>query len=361
VSHSRQVCVTSSLLTQGKAYCYISERLRLTSQADAAGMHHGSHFAITSDSQSSKVRVLLLCLLFILRWKSTVLRQIHTPSSGPGSSLMSESPLREYQCNNCNRAVPLQVCQSNKKGNAGRLYAICNLQHADRPPCNFFRWASPRSSPSASQTQSPSLSSHPPPASIPTEHLLAATSQALAAGATVSGEPQLIPFPVPVNPTKCVTRGCSSTRVHPTCRRQECRKHCVAHGGCPTKGHVAKTAPSVATDGAQPGIAPLWILDPPSIAQSADELPVQNQPPTHHSSVTPSISTAAVASISSPSSLPRIEPRFASQMPSIFTEQIAKEEKLREKRRLADAERIARTVDVKNGVIVYGWHKVRFP
>lgn len=53
-------------------------------------------------------------------------------------------------------------------------------------------------------------------------------------------------------------------------------------------------------------------------------------------------------------------PRYASQMPAAFTKQYAVEQELEERRRAAEALRIANIQKVKDHVIGYGWTKACF-
>jgi hypothetical protein len=296
--------------------------------------------------------------------------------------------LRVFHCDNCHRVVPVQLCKRNDNGNAGRAFARCDLVHPEpgRPPCKFFRWASPRNSPS----NSPNIAAATPMTDLPAGDVISAASHQLA---TSTAKPT------------CKSASCVSTRINPACHHQQCCKHCIVHGGCPAKNHEAAVTqptanasdgavlaiapPSVtqptanASNGAVPGIAPLWILDPPASASATRVAP-------HHASQmlltmnTANASDGAVlgiaplwildppASASATRVAPhrasrtlltvnatqmstapmgaglRAGPRYASQMPPVFTEQIAKEQELHEKRRTLDKERLAQSQSMKN-------------
>lgn len=52
--------------------------------------------------------------------------------------------------------------------------------------------------------------------------------------------------PNPLNPVNrsCTNSRCNMVRLHPSCERQMCRRHCVEAGGCRgAKGHTTSSAP----------------------------------------------------------------------------------------------------------------------
>lgn len=117
------------------------------------------------------------------------------------------SPPMSATCTVCGDVFPVMVCQSNRNGNLGRLFARCpRINEEGAPACGFFRWKSPSPSPSLSPT-----SVLPPALTLPP-----ATT---APRVTIS----------------CRKKGCSSSRIHPLCTRSMCRRHCVEQGGCPAK------------------------------------------------------------------------------------------------------------------------------
>jgi hypothetical protein len=67
------------------------------------------------------------------------------------------------------------------------------------------------------------------------------------------------------------------------------------------------------------------------------------------------------AALSAPTSTNHVanhlQPRYTSQMPAIFTQQIAKEAEMNEMHHKLDAQRIANLKTAKHRVVAYGWHE----
>ncbi|KAF8060188.1 hypothetical protein FPV67DRAFT_1674151 [Lyophyllum atratum] len=218
-------------------------------------------------------------------------------------------------CADCGRDdVQKLICNSDTNGNAGRLYASCSNKKSDGTTCSFFRWCSPKATPVSSPN--PSVNT-----TLPVSAVLNAASSALSRPG-------------------CSKPECALIRVAAECRRVMCRGHCIAAGGCSAKGHVATST----TDNrntraiASTSRSPSRSLSPPPPGQAA--------PPTLVQTATTSGSRDAFA-----------HPRYASQMPPVFTQQYAQEQVIEEHRRAADAERLANIQRAKDHVIGYGWAK----
>jgi hypothetical protein len=245
---------------------------------------------------------------------------------------------RLYACNTCLRMVPLQVCKGTAKGNAGRLYASCNAIQLDGSTCSYFRWASPKSSPATSNAPSPTL---PSSSTLAT---LNAVSQALVTAgpsqvqATAGPSRLHVPAISSSVGSRCPYLNCTSTRIAPGCKQRSCRKHCRQTGGCSQPGHNSVLA---ATSGEARETSQALSHDEPN-------LPEHSPPPPNQAEVANARTVDTFAN-----------PRYASQMPAIFTQQHAREQELAERRRMLDAERLTHTQLARHHVLAYCWPVVR--
>lgn len=241
---------------------------------------------------------------------------------------MSEAPPPAFTCGTCHRLLSVKICKSNKNGNTGRVFTCCYKKHNNGTHCSFFAWVDARlspppsrfasSSPPSSPTQAPATFSIPLSAQIATQ-----STSHTAPSATSNLSSSTSGF--------CTKRGknhCKSTRIHPECNRQMCRRHCIDAGGCRVKGHGA-------TDkGKQRAMSP---LSPSPSSTPPREI--------HIASTSTTVDMFA-------------DPRHASQMTAAFTKHYAIQQTLEEQRRAVDAERIANIEKAKHNVIVYAWPKV---
>jgi hypothetical protein len=257
-----------------------------------------------------------------------------------------------FKCDTCHRLLVVKICKSDKNGNAGRAFTNCYKKHANDTRCDFFAWVDPTLSPpssrfpSSSPVSSPSFSAPPsaqPMASSSTQNLSNAPHTAeLTCSERPTGAPsatQNLNAPQTTEPT-CSKPGkvrCNTTRLHPACTRQMCRRHCIEAGGCQgTKTHMARSTATLAGN-QRAAISP---FNPPSPSSS---------PPLPTSTATASTSSAIDLFA---------DPRYASQMTAAFTQQYADKYALEEQQRVVDAERLANIEKAKNHVIIYAWPKV---
>ena len=275
------------------------------------------------------------------------------------------------------------MCKSNSNGNAGHRYVKCHIMHPNGLQCNYFRWCTPCTTPTMSQASSPILGSptpHPPT----TAQTLDSVSAVLIAS-----------IPQSDTPGQCAYPGCGVVRIHSACTHRRCRKHCLKVVGCAVKDHndswshefaaqsaaappmllpgdalpsiipqphdlavhPAPAAVSISAplpDGAVPGIAPLWILDPESASTQANGKGRAVEVPAPGVEAT----TSSGPSNTQTHTTTRPTPHYTSQMPPILTNQIAKEQALCEEQRSLEAQRIANLQKAKHHVIVYCWHTV---
>ncbi len=234
-------------------------------------------------------------------------------------------PATTFNCNTCHRLLPVKICRSNKNRNAGRAFTCCYKKHANNAHCDFFAWVDPTLSPPSSRFASSSPASSPPRPVVPSVQ-----PKAPSATQNISSTSSL----------SCSMVDCTTVRLHPSCTRKMCRRHCLEAGGCQgTKTHVRETTGSSASDkGKQREVSPSTMPFLPS----SSSLPL---------SATASTSTARDRDMFA-------NPRYASQMTAAFTEQHAVHQALEEKRRAEDADRLANIEKAKNHVIIYAWPKV---
>jgi hypothetical protein len=174
----------------------------------------------------------------------------------------------------------------------------------------------------------------------------------------------------------CHVDGCNQTRLHPRCGNAGfCCQHCKAMGGCGLPTHFVSTTSSVPSlptgtvpaAPSAPSSAQLPIADMPLASRATSSIAIL--PSTHHHQLgSPSRpSTSAVpsshqvpsgASVTSTSLDARPDPRYASQMPAIFTSQFAVQQRLEEEKRQNEAERLANIKRTSQEVIVHVWSVV---
>jgi len=197
---------------------------------------------------------------------------------------------------------------------------------------------------------------------------------------------------------RCAVFGCAKRRVNIKCIRGACATHCRALGGCSVNLHQPEDATSMpsSSQSFEPAYAlprsqpPLTIFpmatptfSPLHTTTSLPPVPVfiptagssidQQQPPVYlpsppvvHPIETPSIPLISFPSparilAEPPSSMnPLPNPRFASQMRPIFTDQSKREQELRENARVVEEQRLAAIKKVKHTVTVCAWLSVGF-
>jgi hypothetical protein len=142
-----------------------------------------------------------------------------------------------------------------------------------------------------------------------------------------------------ISTSTCRVPICPSKRIRNDYQQHKCRKHYLASGGCPAQGHTVSSTMSNPAGIVMLAIAPPWVLEPPI-------LPTATHLSRSPSSKPPRASTSLTIA-------PNVFPRYASQMPPIFTQQIAKEQKLSEKHHSLNAECLT-----KHQVVAYRWHMV---
>lgn len=145
----------------------------------------------------------------------------------------------------------------------------------------------------------------------------------------------------------CALSSCKSTRIAVSCGRKRCKKHCKEAGGCMAPGHVVNVHTAVPSSGATNRLT--LAVSTNRLAHLASQASVSST-----TTATPSQPTPVTASSDGVAN-----PVFISQMPSIFTDQHAAEQRLREAKRKEDEERLANAKKTKESVVVYSWAHVR--
>lgn len=170
--------------------------------------------------------------------------------------------------------------------------------------------------------------------------------------------PSLPPaHPAQVLVDTCPTPGCGQKRIAPLCPRRLCRKHCRQLGGCLVKTHFPDKAP------------PSTNIPPPSLGVALPTLASPpHQPPSLSLPLAQAQSFLPRPPVAGPSTLPSSETldalpdaRYVSHMPTIFTEQLRREQELLEDQRQRDAERIQNEKRAKHSVVIYAWNKDASP
>ncbi|KAG2095666.1 uncharacterized protein F5147DRAFT_778570 [Suillus discolor] len=270
-----------------------------------------------------------------LSWQATLAARLAQPK-----------PTFIYSCDNCHEEVPWTRCKSNERGNEGHWMAMCNKFSSNtQAKCNFFRWAR---GPSGSPTL-PSGNFAPPVI-------------------------QLDPVPQPTS--------LGAAAILLICVALICKKRAHSLCGCSVKGHTAaaqldptlelRTRPSSEPAALLPPL-PAVVTKPVLALTQGDVEPGLDQPlrvdkgkgralESHDSNIDPALLFLPNPNPAGPSrtivssSQPKwAAPRYATQMPAIFTQQNAHEEELQEDRCQQDLERVQAAQREKNTVVVYAW------
>jgi hypothetical protein len=276
------------------------------------------------------------------------------------SAIAPPQPLKavELACDTCLRAIYPQICKANDNGNAGRAFYRCDSLQANGQRCKFFRWGSPKNTPTSSPTL-PMTATMPEPVAPMQSHPSAPLDASL---------PMADMFPMQPHPSapSCPAVGCGATRINAFCLCKLCHKHCREHGGCSAKGHDVLGTTATAN-------APMMTRTIPMTSTATPNAPTMTTPMTsnmpHYASqmspfftdqiAPPMTLTAAPNAPTMTTPMTSNMPRYASQMSPFFTDQIAREQALHERKRALDAEHLLNVANTKHQVVVYSWYKVR--
>ncbi|KAG2125819.1 hypothetical protein DEU56DRAFT_916320 [Suillus clintonianus] len=237
-----------------------------------------------------------------------------------------------HSCDDCHEEVPWARCKSNKKGNKGHWYAMCKkVAGEQQTQCTFFRWAS-----GSSGSQMPSESPE-----IPQE------------------SPQLHPIAMPATLSDttllfiCAALVCGR-KPHKLCDNKACRKHCRRPFTAPSPSPTPAPAPEHSSP----------IALPTTTIPSSPPAPDVSQPPVNKGkarAVEVALPSRIIAGpIAGPSQSKPSKasgPRYATQIPALFTQQNAIEESIQEEERQRDRERLQAAQRAKNNIIIYAWIK----
>ncbi|KAF8813692.1 hypothetical protein BYT27DRAFT_7180444 [Phlegmacium glaucopus] len=276
-------------------------------------------------------------------------------------------------CHTCKTSLSSKITVSDRNGNKGKYYISCSGTE-ENPHVQFFRFIEDLH-PSA-PPQTPLHTTDPQPT------LMTRTMSQQ----HVSGEIQ----------GRCAVLGCAKRRVNIKCVRSACATHCRALGGCPVNLHqhdgtisMPSSSQSFETTSALPWShpplttfpVPTPTFPPLRIAASLPLVPVFiptasssiDQPismpdeqlslyPASPSLMLPREAPTVVSSFPTqivaepPSSMnPLPNPRFASQMRPIFTDQSKREQEMRENARVIEEQRLAAIKKVKHTITVCAW------
>ncbi|KAF4584777.1 hypothetical protein EYR38_002008 [Pleurotus pulmonarius] len=239
-----------------------------------------------------------------------------------------------HSCVYCHRILVAERVVNNEKGNGGRMMVRCSAVNANRPNgvCGYFRWLSSKS-PSSSPT-------------IPPSSALPSTVQPPPQAATA---PALVPVSLalpPLAPYCGFGDTCKITRISASCTNKKCRRHCLILGGCAGHGRQAPTDGNDFSSNAR--LSPTPIPPPASPPFHFESLPRDPSPP------------PLASQLPSRNNVPRIldasaNPRYARQMPPIFTQQIQREQEIQEEKRLALASQQDCAQRAKHTISVFAW------
>ncbi|KAG1841135.1 hypothetical protein DFJ58DRAFT_732587 [Suillus subalutaceus] len=253
-------------------------------------------------------------------------------------------------CSTHRQPVEWSVVKANLKGNQGRWYAKCKIRNEDGMPCSYFRWGSPRTSP----TQLPQISPVPLPS---------LSSQA----------------------RHCAVPGCKFPRIAADCENICCHTHCITFGGCKLKNHfVLALSPPDAWSLTQ-SLSPTPVLSaapsplpsaspsplPSPLLSPASALPDTVLPPSHIRSSSRQASrqparqsrgrhaSKGKGRAIEPSTEVDIlaDPHHQSQLPPIFMERYAEQERTLQQTQAKAASDRDFQMQVANTVNAYGWCK----
>ena len=211
--------------------------------------------------------------------------------------------------------------------------------------CDYIRWVERCPAPSTATSDDdpfPSSSSAPSLTSTPS---LASTWQAPPFSASLIEKCRHITH---------TNTSCKSTCVLPNCGCGMCHKHCMESGGCLGKGHLA--------NGSLRTAVAARIVGTPLPSQRQPDPPRQPVPTTSASDYT---STPATATQPEPNSDGEADltwdARFVSHMPDVFNRQCATQQRLQEKKRSEDEERLRSKKKADETVIGYAFVEVCVP
>ncbi|KDQ56364.1 hypothetical protein JAAARDRAFT_208063 [Jaapia argillacea MUCL 33604] len=258
-----------------------------------------------------------------------------------------------YTCNECGTSLCPTKVQSNKGGNRGRFFISCRNLHTTSPEannhsCKYFRWLTRRIA---------AVSTPLPPRHQVVFHTMAA--------------------PITDATNKCAVAECKKVRVNVKCTKHMCRPCCIQAGGCLFKDHLAgpttvTPVPPPATLLATPSISvtpQLTSTTSPSVSSGSLASTSASASPTSSagsslplvslshptSSSTPSGSSIGDSSSQRASPNPLPHPRFSSHMTAVHTEQFLVEQQLREKQRIATADKKDAEKKVREQVTFHVW------
>lgn len=254
---------------------------------------------------------------------------------------MAEQPVK---CGDCPKLVTPQKTWSDRNGNQGRLYAMCKGT-TEQPHPQWFRFVT-------ELTPSPTL-----PSPNPYDQWIAPT------------ESQQPAFPASTfPPTTCVVPGCDK-RINQRCARHACAAHCRIQGGCPLAAHAPKNnEPAQALPATSQSSASSWgvghVPIPPTQQDPSTRIGDANHaqmlsagygppPPIPPRPIQPIASGSRPEPPASMNPLPN--PRYASQIRPIFTEELAQKQELLRARQIQDAERLEAANRAKHEVTICAW------
>jgi hypothetical protein len=197
---------------------------------------------------------------------------------------------------------------------SNHFYEQCHGPNSLGEDCNTIRWQK-------GSSKSPSIS---PLSTTPSLHLGGPTTATAFVPATQSR--------ATMAQGKCGVDGCGQSRIAQDCKRQLRREHCRDLGGCSSKYYPPKTPNRTAP------VAPPFFM-PPLPSQPPFPLPSTATgygPPIPSSLQQPLPPTLPISPANS-SLDAHPNPRYASLMPPIFTEQWQREQELAEENRKRDA------------------------
>jgi len=169
--------------------------------------------------------------------------------------------------------------------------------------------------------------------------------------------PSAHPAQAPVN--TCPTPGCGQKRIVLLCPHRLCRKHCrQLKLGCLMKTHLPDNAPP-------PTNTPLLSLNALPALAPLPHRPLSLSLPLAQAQLLLPHSPVAGPSKSTPPSTQTInalpDARYMSHMPTIFTDQLRREQELLEDQCQCDTECIQNEKRSKQSVVVYAWNQDASP
>ncbi|KIM40256.1 hypothetical protein M413DRAFT_446434 [Hebeloma cylindrosporum] len=253
-------------------------------------------------------------------------------------------PFLSTVCITCKRVVQYELVGLDEDGNQGRLLAKClNEDPFTHARCNFMHWHADF------PYRAPTSLCLPSPPSIPI--IVDPLVSVVPAANVVQVQPILGPSRI-----SCITLGCKSTRIRRDCGRRSCKAHCLEAGGCQAPAHRGSTTETMRRNHLTP---PATLSSTTGLASPSNVVVVMPTPgiplqidPTLQATVPPQAPSAAPPSTSIDA---RANPQFASHMSSVFTEQWATEQRLREEQRERDSARLRNLQKTKHTILLYVW------